>query len=156
MRRRSRARSVGRAAVAERFSLSGRGGRGNARIAAATAVAMALAAALAPLILPQIVGLIFGLPQPARAWPRAHREPRPRRRRVRPGRPSSGRTRRRNEIARRAWVIGCATNIVLLALPLENEAKVAVAFAGAELVAALAMAAGGPLARRRFLVGRRG
>lgn len=52
----------------------------------------------------------------------------------------------RSRIALRAWIVACLTNSALLvALPLVPEVRVAAAFAGAEIVAVLAMAIGAHL-----------
>lgn len=122
------------------------------RIALATAVAMGLAAALAPPLLPSVVGLVFGddavpssaaLAGLAAGVVGAHGALAAMLALLAAG---------RNQITLGAWAIGCAANIALLALPLDPEAKVAVAFAGAEIAAVSAMALGAHLIGGRTVV----
>jgi len=123
-------------------------GRALGAIAAATTIAMAATALVAPLVMPTVIELIFGADSV----------------------PSDGAiaglaagvvgahgalaamlallVAGRNEIALHAWIVGCLANLFLLALPVADETKVAVAFAGAELIAVCSMAVGTMLAPR--------
>lgn len=110
------------------------------RVVSATSVAMVAAAVLAPLVLPPIIELIFGegtvpssaaLAGLAAGVVGAHGTLAAMLVLLAAG---------RNEVARRAWLIGIAANVLLLAIPGVAEEKVTIAFAGAELAALLTMA----------------
>jgi O-antigen/teichoic acid export membrane protein len=119
-----------------------------ARVAAVTAVASGLAALIAPFVLPAVVGLLFGEDAV----------------------PSDGAVSglaagvvaahgalvstvilvaaARHGVILRGWLVALAANAALLLTGFGDELRVAVAFAGAELVAVLAMAVGARFAMR--------
>jgi len=119
------------------------------RIAVASAVFAAVAAAIAPVALPGIVGLVFGddavpadgaLAGLAAGVVAAHGALAAMVALIAAG---------RSRIALRAWIAGCLANAALLvAIQIDPEVRVAVAFAGAEIVAVAAMAIGARLAGR--------
>jgi O-antigen/teichoic acid export membrane protein len=119
-----------------------------ARVAAVTAVASGLAALVAPFVLPTVVGLLFGedavpsdgaLSGLAAGVVAAH------------GALVSTVilvAAARHGVILRGWLVALAANAALLLTGFGDELRVAVAFAGAEIVAVLAMAAGARFAMR--------
>jgi O-antigen/teichoic acid export membrane protein len=119
-----------------------------ARVAAVTAVASGLAALVAPLVLPAVVGLVFGddtvpsdgaLSGLAAGVVAAHGALVSTVILVAAG---------RHGVILWGWLIALAANAALLLTGFGDELRVAVAFAGAEIVAVLAMAAGARFAMR--------
>jgi O-antigen/teichoic acid export membrane protein len=115
------------------------------RIAFGSAIGAIVAAAIAPLLLPGLVGLVFGdeavppdgtLSGLAAGVVGAHGALAAMVVLIAAG---------RSRIALRAWIVACLANAGLLAvLPIVPEVRVAAAFAGAEIVAVIAMAIGAP------------